>query len=283
MKHTQKTTIKKHRYRAGISTVVLAVMLIAGLVHNQTFAIDTNLVQTIFAQSGAGNTPPNSDIAQNSNGTQTDNAADEDTDAATSSATTEKLRERIEKIVDEKRDQIRGVIDEFAEQRRGTIGQVTRLSEESITITTKKTTEIIPVDDTVTLLKDGSEIEIDEVAVDDWLVVMGVIIDDAFQPVRILVSSDSLRPDTPIVELGTITTIERGEFTISPRDQSDEFTIEITSSTEYQDIEGTEIELTDITEEMQALIVGFENEDNERTATLIRILTVADLEPESEE
>lgn len=203
---------------------------------------------------------------------------DNENNQATSSATTEKLRERIEKIVDEKRDQIRGVIDEFSEQKRGTIGQVTRLSEESVTITTKKTTEIIPVDDTVTLFKDGDEIELDEIAVDDWLVVMGIIVDDTFQPVRILVSSDSLRPDTPVVELGTITTIDDDELTISPRDQSDTFTIEVTSSTAYQDIEGNEIELSDITEEMQALVVGFEDEDNQRSATLIRILTVANLD-----
>jgi len=193
---------------------------------------------------------------------------------ATSAATTEKLKERIEKIVEEKRDQIKGVLSAIDQQQRGTIGNVTRVSEESVTIKTRKTTEIIALNEDVQIEKDGDEIAVDEIAVDDWLVVLGLIEDDTFSPKRVLVSSDSLRPATPVVALGSIDSIERSEISILPRSDENTFSIATSTTTQYQDLNGDEIDRTDLNEEMQALVVGSEDEDGEKTAHIIRVLAV---------
>jgi hypothetical protein len=199
---------------------------------------------------------------------------------ASSAATTEKLKERIEKIVEEKREQIKGVLSAIDQQKRGTIGQVTRISEENVTIKTRVTTEIIPLDENITIEKDGDDIEISEIAVDDWLLILGLIEDDTFAPKRILVSSDSLRPPTTLVALGSIDTIERSELTISPRNEETNFTISTSSSTKYQDLNGNKIDRADIDEATQALVVGYEDEDGDKSAALIRILTVVEIDEE---
>lgn len=208
---------------------------------------------------------------------ETTESADEDTaEASNSASTTENLKNRIEKIVDEKREQIKGVLSEIDQNKRGILGNVTRVSEESVTIKTTKSTEIIAIDDSVELLKAGKSVDLDEIAVNDWLVVMGSIDDGTFTPKRILVSSKSLRPPTPVVALGTIETIERSSLTISPRNGNSSFDITTSSKTTYQDINGEEIDREDIAEETQALVIGFEDEDNEKEARTIRILTVVD-------
>lgn len=204
-------------------------------------------------------------------------ASAQEEETASPSATTEKLRERIEKIVEEKKEQIQGVISEFDQKKRGFIGQVIRVSEESVTVKTNKTTEIIPIDETVTLLKDNKDLPIDEVAVDDWLLVMGLIEDDSFQPKRIIVTSKSLRPRTPIVALGNIDSISRSSLTLTPRSETDSFSTSLSSKTRYQDINGEEIDRDDISEDTQAVVIGFEDDD-EKSATLVRVLTVIDEE-----
>jgi hypothetical protein len=196
--------------------------------------------------------------------------------AASPSATTQKLRERIEKIVEEKRDQIKGVLDEFDQKKRGTLGNVTRVSEESVTIKTRKATEIIPLSPDVAIEKAGKTIKLDEIAVGDWVVVMGLIEEDAFVPKRLLVSSTSLRPPTPVVVLGTIEASERNQISIIPRSGEGASTVTTTTKTVYQDINGQEIERADIKKDMQALLIGSENDKNEKTARLIRVLTVVE-------
>lgn len=197
---------------------------------------------------------------------------------ASSSAqeTTQKLKERIERIVEEKREQIKGVLDTLDQEKRGFIGEVTRVSEETITVTNIKGTQIIPYDDSISLLKDDDAIELAEVEVGNWLVVMGLIEDDTFAAKRILVSEDTLRPDTVLVEIGAVQNIARNSITIVSRASGNTGTFDTTTSTRYQDITGQEIDRNAITEDVQAIVIGSENEDNERTARLVRVLTTVE-------
>lgn len=200
-------------------------------------------------------------------------------DASLSSKTTEKLKERIEKIVEEKKDQIKGIIDNLDSTKQGFIGEVTRISEETITVKTNKSTRIIPITADIELLKDGEEVELSDIAVENWLVVMGVIEDDNFRPIRVLVSSKTLRPDPTYITVGSITEIDRSELTISPRSGEETETIVLNNSTTYEDLNGEEIDRTDIEEETQALIIAVEDED-EKVARRIRILTVIETNDE---
>jgi len=196
-------------------------------------------------------------------------------DASLSSKTTQKLKDRIEKIVEEKKDQIKGIISNLDSTKQGFIGEVQRISEEAITIRTSKSTKIIPITDQIEIIKDGKEIDLSDIAVDNWLVVMGIIENDNFTPLRILVSAESLRPRPSYITLGSISDIKRNQLTILPRSTEGEVNITINSKTYYEDLQGEEIDGTDISEDTQALIIAFED-DGEKIAARIRILTVLD-------
>lgn len=195
-------------------------------------------------------------------------------DEATDSGTTQNLKKRIEKLVEEKRDQIEGVLSELGVTKRAFIGEVQRVSEESLTVKSKKGTEIISLTN-VELRKAGKAIAIKDIAVGDWVVVLGIINNDAFQARRILVSSTSLQPTPKIVEIGTITATDRTTFTLKTRGTEEMLTVTTTKKTAYQDIQGNEIERTDITSETQALVIG-QDKGGTKEATLIRVLTVVE-------
>lgn len=210
-------------------------------------------------------------------------ATDSATQEATTSATTQNLRERIERVVDEKREQIQGVLTDLDQRRRGVIGQVERITEESITISNHKGTEIIPlkVDQVpVRLIKAGNEIELTDIAVGDWILSLGLMEDNSFIPNRILVSSNSLRPTTRSVAIGAIVEVTTSNLSIDQR-AGDTITFVTNRNTTYQDLEGEEItrtQLTNLAENTQALVAGSisNGDDNEsvRTARLIRVLTI---------
>ena len=191
----------------------------------------------------------------------------------TASSSTSKLKERIERIVNEKRDQIKGVLAELDQAKRGTIGEVIRVSSETLTIKTAKGTEILPLTDQIRLLKKNKVIKLEDVAVGDWAVVMGVITDETFQPQKILISSTSLRPLPHLVRLGSIEKIEAKSLSISDRSQDQTQTFLTNSQTKYQNLNGQTVSRKQLSEKTQVLLVGFENTDRQAIVTTIRLLT----------
>jgi len=202
-------------------------------------------------------------------------AAQDASESATPSETTQNLKERIERVVKDKQDQIKGVIDTLGFQKRGFIGQVQRVSQEALTVKNPKGVHIIPIDDQVEITKSGKTIDIDDVAVDDWALVLGQLEDDTFAPEKIEVSSKTLRPRTYTIVLGGVEKISSGSITILPRSKSDTVTFSLKSSTDYQDLEKTALTRTNIVEDMQILLVGYQDDD-ENVATTIQALTTVD-------
>jgi len=201
---------------------------------------------------------------------------------ASADLTTQNLRERIERIVEEKRDQIKGVLSEISISQRGVIGEVQRVTEESITIKTHKGTEIIPLTNTaytVELIKANKAIKPTEIAVGDWLLALGVIEEDNFEPVRITISTSSLRPRTRSITIGSITKIERTALTVESRSATGSVTYTTNKDTKYQDLSGNSITAADIEESMQAIAAGYvieptsSSNSTQRVAKLVRVLT----------
>lgn len=202
-------------------------------------------------------------------------AQDQD-EAATTEETASKSGVFDPQVVKEliKRVKVKGENEELSQRKRGFIGQVERLTEESVTLENQHGTQVVPVNATVKFLKNGRHIELTDVAVGDWLVVMGLIEDDAFSAKRILVSSASLRPKTHLVTLGTIVAQDRSQLEIVSR-QKEELEFDLDSSTTYQDFAGQEIERTQLIKDLQVLVVGTED-DTGKTALIIRALASLD-------
>lgn len=198
--------------------------------------------------------------------------AQEATDSSSSILDDDKKIENMKRYLQNAADNpnVKKILGELSQQKRGFIGQVERVTKENLTLTNSKGTEIISFSDQVTLLKANKEISIDDVAVDDWLVVMGLIIDDTFTPKRILVSSTTLRPQNHIVILGTIIDQTNSELTLLSR-QNEEISFDLNKKTQYQDHDGVVSKGSEFIEDLQVLVVGYENDEG-KVASVIRTL-----------
>jgi hypothetical protein len=202
-------------------------------------------------------------------------------EASSSPATTQKLKERIEKIVGEKKDQVQGAIDELSLEKRGFIGEVQRVTEETITVRSQKGTEIISVHDDMTILKAGKPIEIGTIAVGDWLVVIGYVEDDALVAKRILVSSETLRPRNHVVALGSVVERTSKQLTVLTR-KGEEVVFTVSTNTDYQDKDGEDAKATEFTKDVQVLVIGYET-DSGKIATKVRSIVSLELLQEDNE
>jgi len=203
----------------------------------------------------------------------------EEESATASAETAEQLRNRINRIVEERREEIDSTVSLLEAQKRGFVGEVDRISENAITVNSLDTTEIVAIGEGTTLLKDGDSLPIDEVAVGNWLVVMGIINDeDVFTPRRVIVSEETLRPRPKAVNVGTLTTFDILDETLSiePRASQEEVTYTLSDTADYIDINNEVIEDTDlISDAFQALVVGYIDDDDDETriATTVQILS----------
>ncbi|NCN45185.1 MAG: hypothetical protein COU63_03975 [Candidatus Pacebacteria bacterium CG10_big_fil_rev_8_21_14_0_10_36_11] len=198
-------------------------------------------------------------------------AAEETNNSETTPTATEKLKERIEKIVEQRKDKVEAVLGDYSTQKRGYIGQVERVSETTFAFNVNDITRIVPFDEKVALLKNNKEIKAENVSVGDWAIVMGIWEDDAITPKKIFFSEKTLKPKTHVVELGSLKKINRNTFDFQSRTNENISSISFTSSTTFEDSNGEEVKLKQFTEEDQILVVGYQDE-NGLYATTVRAL-----------
>lgn len=203
-------------------------------------------------------------------------------DDATSSAA-QQLKERIQRIVTEKKEEIEETVTELTTKKRGFVGEIIRVSENTLTVQTRTTTEIVPLTTEIPIQDtDGETVDFEEIAVGDWVVILGIIADDTFQPRRVTISEDSLAPVQKTVNLGSITDLSARllELRLRSDETLEEFVI--TSNTTFVDQVGTEVDPDDIETETQALVVGYIDEDDGLTATTIKLLITVETDTPSE-
>jgi hypothetical protein len=187
--------------------------------------------------------------------------------------TTQKIRERIDKIVEQKRDQIQGAIEDLAGQRRGLVGEVQRISAESITIKNIKNEPIVlPLNSDLALVKKGKTIKVEEIAIGDWVVVIGNRSDENFVPKRLIVANSSLTPADRVITLGTVKSVSKTEVIVTSRSGQEDRPYSLIKSTSYQDSTGQALTVKALTKDLQVLIIGQENQ-GKIEAKVIRILS----------
>ncbi len=192
-------------------------------------------------------------------------------------AVDETVTNNIKQLVKETATKVRGVTDGG---KKAIIGEVQRITDEALTIRHTDGQQIFPLANAL-LMKDGNAISVGEIAVDNWVTIMGTVNDKTITPEFIVVSAESLRTDPQVVVLGTITEISRNSVTISPRDGSSERVIAVATTTELQDFQGNEAPWSGFDVDMTILVVGFENEEGTARATTIKSLAPLKLDSEN--
>lgn len=156
-------------------------------------------------------------------------------------------------------------------EKKAIIGEVLRITDDALTIRTNDGQQIFPLNGAV-ITKNDEIIDVGEIAVDNWVTILGTISDKTIVPNFIFVSTKSYRGEPQIVVTGTVTQISKTSVTISPRDGSESKTLTVGSTTTILDSDGKEAEWSDFELEMSLLVVGFEKEDGLNRASTIKSL-----------
>lgn len=196
-----------------------------------------------------------------------------------SSSAANSLKDRIEKAV-EKKETTEKKVRGSSRQTRGFIGQITRVSQEALTIENSKGTQIIPLEEQVNVTKDDKPIAIKDIAVDEWAVVMGFTAnDDNFEPRKIIIKESQLMTDSQIVMLGTLIGYDNKSLTIRSRQDQTDYKFELSRTTDIEDDQGEAVKFSQLFEEMQLLVVGLKEVDEDKETETIKTLIVRSLAP----
>lgn len=226
------------------------------------------LLLLLFSSFLAIGTPVVSTFAQ----TATEEAQ-ADQEATDSSSTSDSIND-IKKIIKEniENSKVKGAIDNLLNRKIAILGQVTRITDETITIENIDGTRILPLDDEPEITKDGDQIDVDKVEVENWVLALGNLKEDNFSPRFIEVSTDTLRPKNQMVMIGTISEIGLKQITIIPRSEESEKTLTVSTSTVFQDFDGEEVSLSDFEEDFNVLVTGFVDDEGDVTIATLKSL-----------
>lgn len=197
------------------------------------------------------------------------------------------INERINKQLSlEQEKKLTTMIESINLLRRAIFGQVERITDDSLTLTTSDGMNIIPIPDNVQVKQGTKTIKIAEIAVDNWVLVIGANSSDkssdttspVYTPQQITVFTTNPMVEKPTVELGIIDTITNSTITIVSRSSGISSTFNLLKTTRFQDSKGARASAADFEKDISVLIVGFKGE-KANTATIIRSMAALDQKP----
>lgn len=162
-----------------------------------------------------------------------------------------KLRERLQKILGDQDETASGMT------RAGYIGEVTRISDEAITLKTLAGSEIVPLEDTI-LLKRALRIPVSEVAVGNWIIVIGQREKNrAIKPELLLVQTADLKPREHMVTIGDVSATTATSVTVVPRGKNEPITLTVNKNSLLTDSAGETILPRNVPQDISVIVVGF--------------------------
>ncbi len=192
-------------------------------------------------------------------------------EASDSGRTNQEIKKRIDRVIEEKKQEVAGALAEINTKKRGFVGPIDRVSETSLTIATHKGPLVLPLSESVKVLKNNKEAAVTDLSIGDFVVALGIETDGTFMPKFILSSGSSEKPKERLVLLGTLTDIGKSNLILMTRGTNETKDITISKSTEYQNADGSEVSLDLFEEDLTILVVATDDE-GDLAATTIRSL-----------
>lgn len=186
----------------------------------------------------------------------------------TDTETTQKLKERIDRVIEQRREQVQGVMDQIGLKKRGFIGEVLRVTEKTITIKNRKGTQTLTIGADVILVKDNKRATLDDIAVGDWLIIMGYVDKEDFLLKKIVISSTSLHPYTYLTHLGILESLTRTQLTFTPRTSQEKETYTLLKTMVFQDESGENVDRKFIKPGTEFLLIGYDDKDDKKVMLL---------------
>jgi hypothetical protein len=205
---------------------------------------------------------------------------EETQDQEATSATTTSLKERIEKVVEEKESKNGSVAGEAKYNSRAIVGVVERVSESAITVSNNSGSIIIPITDGVELTKDNKSFEISNIEIGNSVIALGLQAGETFTPVKIIIEDKQILPRPQVVAIGAVKEVSKNSLTLESRLNNSIFTFSLDKDTQVFDAEDDEISTLSLFEDVQVVVAGYvstENDDEQsNTAQVIKALVNLD-------
>ena len=180
--------------------------------------------------------------------------------------------QNIKKVIQEKQLELGEASHSATQERQAYLAQIKRVSEETLTLRSNKGNKIVPLTKNLIISKANTEIAVEKLAVDNWVVVYGLLENDNFVPKKISVTSYDFTTQNRKVLLGTITELYSLNLSFTPRASEEKLTFILNKKTNYQDFKGEEADWDDFYKDIQCLIVAKEDDDGDLTISSIRAL-----------
>lgn len=202
----------------------------------------------------------------------------EDMGEATSTST-EAIKELILKKVAEQSDSATN-LDNLNSWRRAVLGEVEKITDDSISITTKSGIFVIATNSDLSFKKNDKKIEAKNVEIGNWILVVGTTkvsekkqadLLTSLQPQIIYVYDKSPKPEEPFVEVGTIKSIGYSSITLLSRKSKDEITVNVKQA-KYQDSTGETIKLNNLEKDMAILVTGLKEQAAYNASTVVSLV-----------
>lgn len=175
--------------------------------------------------------------------------------------------------------EIKDKYDDVTAKNRGFVAQVTSLKDDSFKIRTPTGDELsISPDKSTTLIKKGAASSGDNLklsdwlAIDDWLVLIGVQNGQVFLPRRIIISSESLAPHTNFATRGVIKNLTSSKVEIMPLGSHVVESFILNKKTTLLDEHQENITYKDLSLGQQVLLVGTIADQDAKQLQTLRVL-----------
>lgn len=184
-------------------------------------------------------------------------------------AATESLKDRIDRILETRQEKLKEL--ELAGQRRRVfIGEVQRITEKTVTIHSRRGNQSFTVGSEVVLSKSGKAATIDDIAVGDWIAVIGFAEKETIQPQVVVISTASLAPVDRDTTIGSIKSITKTQIVVT-RPSGSEITFTTAKNTEYLNANNEAIKRETLQTETQVIVVS-KPDDSTNPALTIKSL-----------
>jgi|GEM_PF-1809985 len=201
-------------------------------------------------------------------------------DQEATSATTTSLKERIEKVVEEKEGKNNSTNGETKYNPRAIVGIIERVSESAITISNNSGSIIIPITNEVELTKDNKSFEVNNIEIGNSIITLGLQAGETFTPIKIIIEDNRILPRPQVVAIGAVKEVSKNSLTLESRLNNSTFTFSLDKDTQIFDAEDDEISTLSLFEDVQVVVAGYvstENDDEQsNTAQVIKALVNLD-------
>lgn len=182
---------------------------------------------------------------------------------------TENLKDRIDRVLEQRQEKLQELEDSGV-RRRIFVGDVQRIIDQTVTLRTRRGNQSFAITPDLGLVRDGKAATLDDIAVGDWIAVIGYLDKETLQPQRVFAYSATLQPTEYETVLGTITDITRTQVTITDSSETaHKYTLVRTTS--YEDSNGEGLKQADFKKEDRVIILS-KPATNQASATLVRSL-----------